>query len=303
MNYKPRMKPAELTILEFLNARLELPQKSEQYYLNLVKGYEGELLFDSLTEKLQCDSLILNDLLLKENHTTFQMDSLIITSNMIYVYEVKNFDGDYYYDTSADKFSKNQRSEITNPLHQLARMESLLTKLLRKHGFNIPIQAFVVFINDEFTLYQSPLSKPIIHPTQVKRHLAQLDSIPTTLCRKQKQLADKLLSLHISESPYTQLPAYEYDQLKKGITCNECHAFSVYIKGRQCICKRCAHAEPATEAVMRSVREFQRLFPDRKVTTSTMQEWCQVVESKKVIRRVLNQNFKREGSNRWIYYT
>jgi len=303
MSYKPRTKPAELRILESLNPRMVLPQKDEQYYLNLKKGYEGELLFDSFTEKLQCDALILNDLLLKENNITFQIDSLIIISGMINFYEVKNYDGDYYYDAQADKFFKIPQYEIINPMHQVARTESLLNKLLHKHGFNLPIKGFVVFINDEFILYQSPLNKPIIHPSQVRNHLSQLDLYEGKLNRKHKQLADKLLSQHINKSPFTQLPSYEYDQLTKGITCCKCHSFSVYMEGRRCICRNCAQVEPVDATIMRSTREFQLLFPNRQVTTSAVHEWCRLVESKKVIQKVLDRNFQKNGVNRWTYYT
>src|SRR5699024_11339399 len=90
MIYKARIKPEELTILEMLDKRMKLSNKDKQHFYNLKKGYEGELLFDSLTEKLQCECLILNDLLLEINLTTFQFDSLIIFLGKIYFYEINN---------------------------------------------------------------------------------------------------------------------------------------------------------------------------------------------------------------------
>lgn len=33
-----------------------------------------------------------------------------------------------------------------------------------------------------------------------------------------------------------------------------------------------------------------------------IQDWCQVVESKKAIRRILATNFNRVGVNQWTYY-
>jgi len=300
--YKPRTKSQELLVLEYLYVRMKLSGKLEQHYLNLEKGYEGEILFDSFTEQLQSDVLILNDLLLKTNHTTYQIDSLIISPDKLYVYEVKNFDGDHFYDPGKDKFYRKTSYEITNPLHQLSRSESLFTQLLHQQGFSFPIQSFVVFINDAFTLYQSPFNKPIIHPTQVRSHLQQLNVIPTNLKRNHKHLADKLVGLHISNSPFTQIPPYEYGQLKKGIICANCQSLSTFVEGHQCICRRCAHKESVEGAVMRSVREFQLLFPERKVTTSGVHDWCRIVESKQRVKRILDKNMKKEGTNRWIYY-
>lgn len=87
MAYKPRTKPAELLLFEILDPRTTLPTREKQQYLNLKKGYEGECIFDSLMEKLQCDCLMLNDLLLTVKGTTFQIDSLLITGGNIFLYK------------------------------------------------------------------------------------------------------------------------------------------------------------------------------------------------------------------------
>jgi len=128
MAYKPRVESSELQILRSLHTRMNLSDKDKQYLFNLNKGFEGEIMFDSLTEKLLCECYIVNDLLLKVNNTAFQIDSLIITAETIYFFEVKNYEGDYYYE--ADRFYKKAKSEVSNPLHQLVRSESLYFKVL-----------------------------------------------------------------------------------------------------------------------------------------------------------------------------
>ena len=40
-------------------------------------------------------------------------------------------------------------------------------------------------------------------------------------------LANQLVSLHIVDSPYKQLPSYDYDHLQKGITCAKCNSLSI----------------------------------------------------------------------------
>lgn len=143
MPYKPRTKSAELQIFSSLNTRMTLSSKDRQHFLNLNRGLEGEVRLDALTEKLHCDCFILNDLLLKVNNTLFQIDSLIISSKKAHVFEVKNYEGEYYYE--ADKFFKLPQYEIVNPLHQLGRSESLPRQLLLKYNVNLPIEAFVIF--------------------------------------------------------------------------------------------------------------------------------------------------------------
>nr|WP_245203739.1 nuclease-related domain-containing protein [Ammoniphilus resinae] len=300
MFYKPRTEPAELLMFGMLGTRMDLPEKEKQYYQNLQKGYEGELMFDTWTEKLQCECYILNDLLLKAGTTTFQIDSLLIASETIYFFEVKNYEGDYYFE--GDRFYKRPRLEIVNPLHQLSRSEALLRQLLNSLGYNLPIDASVVFINPEFALFQAPLDKPIILPNQLNRYFQKLNRIQSRLNGKHRLLAERLVALHIQESPFLQLPSYDYGQMKKGITCARCHSFFVSVGKVNCVCKECDYNEPVPSAVLRSVREFQVLFPELKLTTNIIHGWCQGTFSKQRIRRILEKNFKRSGVHQWSFY-
>lgn len=300
MPYKSRTKSNELIILELLNKRKNLASKDKHHFFNLKKGYEGEILFDSFTEKLQCECLILNDLLLEVNSTTFQIDSLIITPGKIYFYEVKNYEGDYYYES--DKLFKKSNLEIINPLHQLSRSESLLRRVLLSLGYKLQIDAYVVFINPKFTLYQVHLDKPIIFPTQLNQYMEDLNAIPSKLTEKHKKVAKQLLALNNTDSPYKQIPSYDYDQLRKGITCPECNSFSVSVQKRKCVCHECGYEELVTNAVIRSVKELKILFPNEKVTTNIIHDWCQVVQSRKRIRRILANNFNIVGVRQWTYY-
>ncbi|WP_318279652.1 hypothetical protein [Lentibacillus cibarius] len=102
--------------------------------------------------------------------------------------------------------------------------------------------------------------------------MSELNSTPSNLNEKHKRLADKLVSLHIEEPPYKQLPSYTYEDLQKGITCSACKSFSTVIAGRRLVCKECAHEEMAAAAVVRAVEEFKLLFPEHKITTRRIHE-------------------------------
>ncbi|MFK9092667.1 nuclease-related domain-containing protein [Bacillus salipaludis] len=304
MAYKPLTESKELIILGFLNTRMTLSEKDKQRYFRLTRGYDGELMFDALTEKLQCECYILNDLLFKVNNIMFQIDSLIIVSETIYFFEVKNYEGDYFYeaDVDADRLYKKPKKEYTNPLYQLNRSESLLRQLLQNIGHHFPIEAQVVFINPEFTLYQAPLDKPFIFPTQVKSYLKNLDTTPSRINGKHRMLADKLISLHIEDNPYTTFPLYEYGRLRKGVTCEICNSFSISVQGKKCVCDNCGHDESVEAAVLRGVREIKLLFPDRKITTNLLFDWCRVVEFKRTIRKILEKNYKKVGVHQRTYF-
>lgn len=299
MPFKSRTKSDELKILSYLNTRMKLPENYQQRYLSLKKGFEGEVMFDLLTEKLQCDCLILNDLLLKVNHTTFQIDTLIIKDSL-HVFEVKNYKGDYYYE--ADNFYPKSGTEILNPLDQLKRCESLLRQLLQKNSFNFPTEARLVFINPEFTLYQAPKKKPIIYPTQLKSFMKNFDSTPSKLTSRHRKLARLLVSLHITKSAFTQVPTYEYDFLKKGSTCKDCNSFSISFERKKLVCDDCGCQEDLESAVLRSVKELRILFPGMKITTNVVFEWCGVIDSRKKISRILKKHFNVKGYGQWSYY-
>ncbi|WP_342430813.1 nuclease-related domain-containing protein [Neobacillus sp. FSL H8-0543] len=290
----------ELIILRRLNNRMELTSEDKQMYLYLEKGYEGEVKFDLLTDQLQSDVLILRDLLLEVNHTLFQIDTLIISADILYPCEVKNYEGDYYYESG--RLYTKSGSEIKDPLLQLERCESLLRQFLQKTGNTFPLESNVIYVNSEFTLYQAPLNKPIIFPTQLNAFMKKLDKSPPKLTARHKKLADTLLSAHICESPYTRLPKYEYSKQRKGINCEKCSSFSISVGDRTIVCDTCGCTETIESAVLRSVGELKLLFPDKKITTNIVHEWCQVVGSKKMIRRILKKNFKAIGRVKYCYY-
>lgn len=300
MIIKKRFKSKELLIMELLEKRMNLSTQQKSYLQSLERGYRGEILFDKLFERINCECLILNDLLLNYNNTTFQIDSLLITSNQVNVFEIKNYEGDYIYES--DRLFTISKKEIINPLHQLNRSKFLLQQLILEQGYSFNIEAFVIFINPNFTLYQAPLNKPFIFPTQINSFLNKLNQNRAQLGERQKQLAKLLLSLHIYDSPYSQIPDYNYEQLKKGITCHQCESFSLKIDGKLCICQSCGYKESVTTAITRSVEEFKLLFPDKLITTNIIYEWCKIINSKKRIQRTLASNYKKVGNNKWAYY-
>jgi hypothetical protein len=301
MPFKVRTESNLLKSLRILNIRMELTEDEQKYYLNLEKGYEGEVLFDLLTEQLQCDCLILNDLLLVFNNSLFQIDTLIIYQDVLYLIDVKNFEGNYIY--TPDYFKTPLGTETKNPVHQITRSKSLLHQLLKQYGYNISVEVKLVFVNSKFTLYQTPLDQPIIHPTQLNQFMKKLNSKPSRLKHLHQKLAEKLVSLHQTDSTYlNKLPKYEYSQLRKGVSCGRCRSFSVFFKSYKIVCSDCGYEEKTISAVLRCGEELKLLFPERKITTNEIHEWCGGIVCKKRIRKILLSSYKVRGSNKWTFY-
>jgi hypothetical protein len=300
MPYKARSESVLLMVLRILNKREKLTEDDQKYYQNQEKGFQGEVQFDKLTEKLQRDCHILNDLQLESNKSSFQLDSSLIFQETYSLFEVKNYEGEYVYD--AEYFKTLNGRVIQNPLDQLKRSKLLLSNLLQSLGSKLTVEAYVVFINPQFTLYQTPPDLPFILPTQLDRFMKKLDQKSSRLNQSHKNLADKLISLHQTESPYIQLPTYSYETIKKGLTCCKCESFSVSVQGKKLVCSKCGCEEMVTVAVMRNVEEFKLLFPERKITTNIIHEWCGVVGSRKRISRILGKNLKITGLGQWAFY-
>jgi hypothetical protein len=280
---------------------MNLTEQEKFHYLNLEKGYEGEVKFDQLAESLQEERYIINDLLLEVNNSYFQIDTTIITQGVIHLLDIKNFEGDYYLESDRLYSFKTDR-ECKNPMDQLKRSTTLFRQLLQNLKQNYLVEALVIYINPEFTLYQAPTNQPIILPTQVNRFLRDLNNVPSKLNDGHMRLAQKLVSLHQTKNPFTVLPKFRYEKLRKGMTCEKCNSFSISVHGRKCICLDCGHEELVSTAVMRSVNEFKFLFPTQKITANTIHEWCKIVESKQRIGEILGKNYKIVGVHQWSYY-
>ncbi|WP_213368698.1 nuclease-related domain-containing protein [Mesobacillus boroniphilus] len=297
---KNRYESEELRILKALNKRMDLPDKEKQYFSNLQKGFEGELMFDGYLQRIVIQSYILNDLLFEHNHSHFQIDSLMISQYLTYLFEVKNFEGEYYFD--GDTFKKINGNEVKNPLLQLERNVSLLRQFFISIGFKTPIEAYLVFVNPDFTLYQAPLNSRIILPTNLNRFIHQMNNQKSTLNIQHSRLSEKLLSSHLTKSPFTKILPYEYAQLRKGVFCHSCGTVMEEYHGREIICKSCAVKENTKNAMLSCVKEFNVLYPQEKLSTNIIYEWCGGLFPKKTIRQVMKENFIISGYGQWSYY-
>ena len=301
MAFKERTEPIILSKLRILNKRLELTDEEKRYFSYLDKGYKGELQFDVLTEKLTSSCLILNDLLLEIEKTTFQIDTLIIFAGTLYVFEIKTNQGDYLYKQEG-LTSITTGVSIKNPLDQLNRTKLLFKKLLNQLGYNFKMQGSVVYVNPEFTLYHAQPDLPFIFPTQIKRLLDNLNNQPGKVSSNHYKLATKLVSLHRIDTSFDKLPPYNYDELKKGITCNECDSYSLEVNHKYLVCSDCGSKELVESAVMRTVEEFRLLSQKRAITSIEVQEWCAIIDSNKRIRRILGKHLEATGSKQWTKY-
>ena len=298
MMYKDRSKPIVLFVLEALLIRADLSDEDKQYAYSQMKGYKGELHFDSIVEKYLPNYLMIPDLFLKSQGSTFQIDMSILTDQKIYIYEVKNYQGELMYREGRLTYYSSGL-EILNPVSQVQRAAILLKNMLRKHNINLEVEPYVVFINPNCTIYQSIPDKRILLPSLLDSHFKLIEKQSNIKNRKLLEIAEKLTNLNVKSYLLTDLPAHDFYLLKKGIYCSKCNAFLDKVLGRMCVCRSCGFKESAIDNAMRHTLEYQTLFPDEPLKTEVLYTWCGGLHSMYRLRKVLKSlNEEKSGEAR-----
>lgn len=302
---KRREKPEILILYQDLDKRRKISYEEKKTIVNLTKGYEGECKFDDRLEKYLDDKvLILNDLLLTIKGSSVQIDSLIITESTVYLYEVKNYEGNYV--MRKEQFLTLHNQEIAYPLTQLNRATSLLRQLFSSWKIDIKIESSIVFINPSFVLYEAKVDAPFIFSGQIDSHLTKISQEQINLFWQTdipNQLAEKLMYEHEKEAPFQiKGPIIDYEKLRRGITCISCGSFDLIVTQRAVKCLVCKETCPTDKAILKHIEEFKRLFPERKVTVSSIFEWCGHQIARSRTRNVLTQNYRRLSSSKGTHY-
>lgn len=276
---------------------MHLSNDDYYYYLNLLKGFEGEMRFDELIEKLKEYCLILNDLQLEIRRSSFQIDALLIFSGKILLCEIKNYEGVHYW--GKDKFTKLNGVAMENPALQLQKTRVRLELLLQELGCKMEVEAFVVYINPEFTLLGAPADERLLLLSQLSGYFGNLfmGAKPTA---EQKKLADALVKLHKPDYP-SKMPEYCYDNLNKGIPCTACSALLETFNGHRQTCANCGKKVNVKNAIKTSISDFRLLFPNEPITSSRMADWCGIGRRDRIFR-ILREEFTAKGSGKTRYY-
>lgn len=301
MILKTRTKSVTHRIYELLHHRMNLSAKDKRDYENQVKGFEGELQFDSFMEPYHKSGIVLNGLNLSNGDYEFQVDSCIVLNDVLYLYEVKNYSGSYYY-KDGQIYSKSGYL-LLSPLGQTDRSMVHFHNKLRSLGFRVQIKPYVVFVRPKFSIHSLPPNDSILFPNQLHSHFKYVFSQSGQETVEETRLAKQILALHNEDYHPKNLPEYRWEDLQKGILCPECFSFEHADTRQTCFCVACGHKETIADAILRSAKEILLLFPDLRLTTNLVWEWCGGIYSKKRVRRQLVKNFRRHRSGTGTFYT
>lgn len=301
---KVRKKSDLLKGLEILNSRIEMTTDIKKSYTALKSGLDGEEIYDRLIEETNIGGdgrIVLNDLLLSINGSTIQIDSLVLTAEMIYLFEIKNYRGSYIHDS--DQFRKVDGFGIPNPKNQLNKAITLMGQLFKQWKVATPLAGAVVFVNQSFTLYGSLPDEQMVLPSQLTSYFSALNNQKNKIPHHIRMLANRLIEQHKDEAPYQkQLPVYSWDKLKKGLTCGSCKSFNLKLTQRSCFCKECLRRATRKENFLSNIEDLKLLYPQEKLTTRLVYEWLGGKVSKDTIKNSLLETYSRNGNTKAAYY-
>lgn len=265
LNY--REKPFALFYYAAISARRELTKNEKFQMDNLIKGFEGECLYDEIFNTIGHENLyILRDLYLNINKSVTQYDSIIVINNRIVVNEVKNLSGDYRYE--GNSWYKNKRQMENDPFIQLNRAKNKLISLRQKNFLDFEVSGNIIFPNDDFRFVSDNenLESQAVIRSEMKNYFRNFKQEETG--NNAKKIV-QLIKSTIVENNNLPEPV-DITQLKRGLYCRNCISYNL-LKGKfQFKCSECGSIESYETHLLRAMFDYKYLFPNQRMTRQSL---------------------------------
>lgn len=296
------MPPKSLLIYDALRPRKTFSPQDKQRYKQIYKGFIGEKRFEKHIKDGDYPNVLpLFGYLFEVGDREFQIDCILLTANTIFLLEVKNYTGDYYIENNKVIHLETKR-EIFNPINQLKRTEFLFKKLLDELKITCKLRPLVLFVNHNFMLYDVPVGAPIVFPSQINRFLQKINANVEPITSQTEHIAKTLIRKRKKTSTYERIPEYELSQLNEGVFCKDCFAGLKRVNKFKIICANCKKTYKADDLVLYTVAQYHLLFPEKRISTQAIVDWCGGFFSKNSIRRILAKNLRQKSNGAHSYY-
>lgn len=276
-------------------------------------GFKGELAIEYplsfLDEK---EYSIFHDLRLKTKKHYFQLDTLILTSKVAIILEVKNYSGTIHFDPEFKQLIQTKdgiEKGYPYPLTQLERHESQLKEWLLQHKLKqINITSLVVISNSFTIIRTSPeeryLYQKIIHkeelPTKI-RMLVNSQQNPPLEEKELKKISRILLKQH-TERDSSILEQYQIvpKELIKGAICKKCGSLPLVRIKANWLCTACNSKDKL--AHIRALNDYKLLMKPT-ITNRELRNFLEINSIAMANRLLQAMNLKYCGDKKGrIYY-
>lgn len=288
--------------LEALKWRMPLAREQLYYLDNLQRGYEGEREFKKFVDSYIGEGAVtITDFTFSVDGTVRQIDAFIVFNDAIIIFEVKNYQGDYLF-KNGEFYNTKYRDKIKSPIDQLDNTVILLKRLFKRIDIHIPIKSYVVFIGEDFHLYEAPRNINIVMRSQLPNFLNELRLTYRHADENTIEFINTLNEFMHLEERRLHID-YSYDSLKKSIFCNDDGGELVLNNRTYYECPKCYKKTSIEDVVLQAIFDFHTLFPEKKLTISSLYNFTGGKISKYHYRKLLKKNFKRLGNGRSVHYT
>ncbi|MDE1549104.1 nuclease-related domain-containing protein [Jeotgalibaca caeni] len=289
-----RQKPPTLLVMESLSHRMMISGKHEEYLYYLQKGHAAEVAYDGQLEEIGNQVVIFPGILLQPRLANpFQWDTIILAGSIFYLYEIKSFSGEYCY--GEETWLSSTGFEISNPHIQMQDNKNRFTSLLRELGYGkeFQVKAYPTFVEPNFTLFHAPNDQPLLLPSQLKHHFADLKKGATPFTTRHHQVVADLLAHQRVEKVFRDhVPVYDFKSLRKGVRCPVCGSFELGQRRQTYLCAKCGHKDTIFSLLYFHINEVSLLFPNEKVTSKLLNHWCGGIYHQRRLKRALNKFYQ-----------
>lgn len=282
-----RAKPHELIFHEALSARCELLEDERIKFNAVRRGYEGELLYDTILEDVGHETIyVYRDVYLKIENSITQYDSLIINDDGIVVNEIKNFNGQCRIEN--EHWYNGNFLIPDDPFSQLNRAVGKLTRISNssRGGFNT--SGKLIFPNDNFTLNtdnQSAWNKIILR-SGLRRYF---NGFKNGNVGRRADYIVKLISNLVVENPYFKTDI-DFNRLKLGLYCGKCGSFNLSKTRFHLTCADCFSTESNETHLLRALSDYKFLFYNQPMTRNSFLKFIDYMIPVKSVSRMLNKH-------------
>lgn len=235
----------------------------------------------------------------------FEVDCLLITSNQIYLFEVKNYKGQYVYENSQCRCNGQKIGH--NAISQTQKSYINFTNFLRQNKINVPVTGVLLFtgIDCEVTIHDEIGDLKVVRRNQLRNFIHKIKHDERNY-RKDRVDIDSLrqvlddFEIHNPFLP-DAIPSEIVSRIRNGVRCSHCHSFEVDAL-KMYVCCLCGIYEPIENAIIRTICEFALIHFDSDLLINDLVIFFNGDYSRGTIKKYMDKHFTQISFGRNMKY-
>ena len=272
-------------------------------------GYRGELNMDyHLTFLPPKRYSIVRDLHLTDQFP-FQIDTLLLSSQLIVILETKNIYGKLFFDKNSKQLIRKVdevEDGFSNPTEQAKRQSFQFKNWLIKHKFPaIPIEYFATISNPQSIIKSNDekLFNHVCHSEHVVAKILLLEKSYSMIITDEKTIRKIRKTIIKENNPpkHNVLKSWGISRTEiiHGVECTNCHRFPMKRNYSTWFCPYCMAV--SKEAYIQAIKDYFLLI-DSFITNKACREFL-LLSSRRTSQRMLNSmNLLKKGSTKSVVY-